>query len=816
MAYGGGRQNNMVAVNDGGSGGSRYSQLADYARQQSQKYWEDLLARQEQEREERNRQEAIKETTKPTWENIVTPATEQTPQPVYEPTPEPEVTEQPTPMPQYEEPEPEETTPKIRPVTPKAEDLYTPVPEPQATATPQSAAPVVQRTQRPEDKSRDKTQNIATPADTYNEWEDFLRQQELTEEANDTSMQSIVQPDQSVLGNGYVQPVTPTLTADELKWFNPDGTVKTNTNGRPVQPNAVPLSTAQQQYADAWQRRNESIQNALNRQANTQTDTVPNAPTGMENIVDFGTQGLALPEKNWYQTVLMGKSNNPLAIEGMELGVQQSMDAYNNTNPLKEAIAQVNAGNYRPMDNPANAYTPGVPEDVAEAQAINDARIQTVIDNTPEQYRQGYEYDYPWKIAMGVTNRYNGLLNTIDTNKARNAWVEDQMRANVDPDIMTNAEIQEAMRKYYEEYDRMAAEGEITVPEQRPIVSSDEIKRQAEERQKAAYEKKSQEIAETADWTRDFLTPEDTSREDEIFEEATDAADKLGIKFGTREYWQFVEDYEGSVSQQKENALQRAKERRNQDLFDTLVETGVSASQAERMVENPQNYGWNYETGRPTYTGSNESKLSWEDAIGSERLMDDLMQMNAPAIMKDGTLNTAAQALFTDKLSTDQMLHLFDRGGTFFSPESGVKITPEFAKLIADNPAFASGSNIEALRQSVNLSPEEFAKMFDEFLTANPLIAKMFDLGILTLDDIKDNFFKEVKYGEGSGTGTGTGGNYSYGSGYTPRSYGGYGGYSYGGGSKSKGSTGWIDQSQATARKQQEQRINNIMKNWSF
>ena len=414
------------------------------------------------------------------------------------------------------------------------------------------------------------------------------------------------------------------------------------------------------------------------------------------------------------------------------------------------------------------------------------------------------------KAEMSARNKVNSALDTLDANAARNNWVQDQMRQNIDINQMSNAEVQTAMQNYYKQYDDMVANGEIETPEQRPLVTSNEIT----ERKKQAYDRKSQQIAETADWTRDLLQTEPT-REDELFTEATEAADKAGIKFGTREYWDAVENYVDNENTQREDAILRSRERQNQDLIDTLVETGVPEQQAERMVENPNQTGWNYETNRPTYTGPRaDSALSWEDAVGSDRLMEDLMQMSAPAVGKDGKLNTAAQALFDDRLTTEQKLHLFDKGGTFFDPTSMVNIKPEFADLIATDPARAAGTKTPALAQSVNLTEEQFAEMFDQFLKENPLIASMYDNGILTLEDIQNNFFKNVNFGSGTGTGTG----YGYGSGsYIPRGGYGYGGggyYGYGGG-KSK-SKGWIDQSQAAQKKQTEQRINNIMKNWSF
>ena len=272
-----------------------------------------------------------------------------------------------------------------------------------------------------------------------------------------------------------------------------------------------------------------------------------------------------------------------------------------------------------------------------------------------------------------------------------------------------------------------------------------------------------------------------------------------------------------------------------------ILETGVSDRIADLIMNNPNEYAYNEKTGRwerntnlqpqtARYTQEqllNNPELQkelWNERVGNERLMDDLMQMEAPAVDENGNLNTAAQALFmgldendpfsgtNGQLTKDEMLHLFDRG-RFTDPDSGVNVEPEFGKLIAtmspnalQNLGLVNPITGKPYTETVNLTMDQYDKMVDEFLNANPLINALYKSGMLTEQDIANNFFKNVNIVTGKPKGSGSG----YGSGY-----GGYGGRGYsggggGGGSRSSGSSG------ASAKSQTEQRINNIMKNWTF
>ena len=295
--------------------------------------------------------------------------------------------------------------------------------------------------------------------------------------------------------------------------------------------------------------------------------------------------------------------------------------------------------------------------------------------------------------------------------------------------------------------------------------------------------------------------------EDTILEDAQKEAIDKGYFPGTTAFEEQVNNYvneqEKITESKTSNGLRPeevyAQPRRTRDLAENLMEQfGYSPERAMQMAENPE--AWNFDTGRPKMQGNGTPKMSWEDAIGRDRFMDDLMLMNAPGFDSNGNPNTAAQALFSDNISTEDKLHLFDKGGNFFNPNSGVNISEAFANLVANDPAHASGTKDPNLKQMIYTTEEEFAKMFSDFLDANPLIASMYDAGILTLDDIKNNFFKEVSFGSGSGNPKPY---YGGGYGYSGGGGGGYG-YPYGGGSKSSKANTWINQSQATVKKQQE------------
>lgn len=916
-------QSNMIQRNM--SEQARSNALSEWIAEQRKKRQEEQTAQQEQ------------------WNNIVD----------LGPAPEPEQEEeQPFVPPSYEEPE-EETTPIIQPPVQQTTELHpdreyhewTP-PE-----TEQSSAPlVVPRTR--EDQTKTNVPTPATPAETYNEWEEFLNQQELDQETDDQVSRTLEPQDQSVLGNGYVQPVAAgNMTAPahrqyrasdvESQWFGQnENTALSDEN---IESMVQDVNTHNAQFAqvdpatgllydpevEAYYIPNgsggynflttDTLENTLNYMNNlgmiiddpreriiaasnlAETGNIPESMLyrhNAEKLDDYDMRGReavmgqntrdriarASGYDNYDEMIydLIGKSEQQILVEnnptyrfwdtlmglgatpayGEDVSGETPQTTTQNARPEVDinALAEARRNNYD-VQQPTNSYDrynetygPNNEEWETFVRMYEDrgySREQAMEMATAEVYNPEIEY-HPDREYYGFTP----TVNSPETETGPGVWepignasqeiVSDYDRAIEDAAgaigafIINNSGQSAELARQNAIAEMMFADG--ISPDR--IMMNDPLWNRYEERFNEMYpngievanstitpeyftEKADRKINEFGTSIEEALEPAIESASHEIGRqnEAVEEAEKLGIEAGSKEFYDFVDNYQTIADRNEEENLRRARERQTQDLIDSLVETGVPERQAERMVENPEKYGWNYETGRPTLLKPNEQALQqsyWDNIVDSygwnktpgQRLMDNYMQMDAPAETPDG-LNTAAQALFTDGLTKDQKLHLFDKGGTFFSPDSGVIIRPEFADLIATDPAHAAGSKATDLIQTVNLTDEQYYKMFQAFLDANPIIKQMYDQGILTYDDIANNFFKNVAYGAGTGSGTGSG-TYGYG-GYAPRYYGGGGGYGYGySGGSSRKSTGWIDQSQAVAKKQQEQRINNIMKNWTF
>lgn len=206
-------------------------------------------------------------------------------------------------------------------------------------------------------------------------------------------------------------------------------------------------------------------------------------------------------------------------------------------------------------------------------------------------------------------------------------------------------------------------------------------------------------------------------------------------------------------------------------------------------------------------------------------------------------------------LTKEQKLHLFDQGGAFRNSASGVTDNYLFDSLLATNPAYALGSPLT--ESAGQMTAEQFLAAYNAFLQANPLIQVMVGAGLLTEQDVLDNFFRDVELTAGPGSGSGSGGSGGYRSGYKRYT----GGHSYGGsrnrsgswsGSSGSGGSGYTPRVSVSTpnlysssssnyggyanrnanayadytnprsnkipvvKNQQEQRVYNIMRNWSF
>ena len=736
-----------------------------------------------------------------------------------------------------------------------------------------------------------------TPANTYQEWLNYIQQQEQAQEANDELFRASLQQQEPT--NGYVRPVTqrvlgtyPTGTMDFLQandlpveWLNtPDGQywLESQTVQQPeilfpsdVETVAPPTSTPREpeHYLGAGPTEPGTW--------NYTTATGPRLPreSGQE---DYNTQVRILMGRGYPQDTAEQMARAEFG-NYLYTGDRPTNSGYVDTSYLREnpgepytplPAADLNRGDFQAFlelgrdqgltgrelveyaadelsRNPGgNGYVP--------TNALRD--IPAPTQTGPENTGNGYT-PYTYAAAFLNANESDGWL----TQQASDLY--DVLPA-IDPET-PGAEILEQQRR-----DRMNAlarqiQADDELSDDRPKLTGKDVKAAVEGSQLADV------INDIVDWANG---DESDVTYNTTFQSAQDAAANAGLFPGTAAYENFVNDYvqedqarrernarqqaelealiesqnvdkndvaavrrqaEAEAEQQRRDALTTwaNNQERNPEssafygkLYDDLRSTGVKSAIAEDIMENPENFHWNENTGRwerLNTTQTQRGPISWEDAVGSERLLDDLMQMNAPApyVDENGEImaNTAAEALFDDRLTPEQKLHLFDRNGSFFNEGSGVNIQDSFAGLVADDSIHAS-QNPE-LAETITLTKDEERKAIEEFLKANPLIQGMLNDKTVSIEDIKNNFFKNVAYSDKSqggasgdssprgGSGAGTAGKNqvltpSYGQGgqvvkapykaggyteaelkamgnnpyITPRGYTGYEGYYYAGG----------------------------------
>ena len=180
------------------------------------------------------------------------------------------------------------------------------------------------------------------------------------------------------------------------------------------------------------------------------------------------------------------------------------------------------------------------------------------------------------------------------------------------------------------------------------------------------------------------------------------------------------------------------------------------------------------------------------------------------SIMNDGRTVSGFSSQ-EDITYQDSILHYFDNpeysngGGLPTENGAGFRgvVIPESCQDIVATSKYGAldernGDKIE----TVVMSDEKYTEAVLDFVEANPQISAMLEAGKLTLDGIIAHFFKlNTAKPSGGSSYRGYGGYYRGGGGGGYRSYGG----SSGGSSNSAGST-----------TQNQQRVYNIMKNWSF
>lgn len=152
-------------------------------------------------------------------------------------------------------------------------------------------------------------------------------------------------------------------------------------------------------------------------------------------------------------------------------------------------------------------------------------------------------------------------------------------------------------------------------------------------------------------------------------------------------------------------------------------------------------------------------------------------------------------------------------------------LTPEeragMEELLAN---FVGGGDLNRIREGFNrestgLTEAQYERLAQLFLNKMPAIQNLIDRGVLSERDVANFFFKAPSGSGsgsgGSGSGSGSGGS---GSGYSRGGYG-YsrgGGYSNGGYNYNYGGNNRTAQSSPSAATQRQNRVYNIMKNWSF
>ena len=839
--------NRPTAVDDGSVRGVsrvRYAdEIAEYARQQREKYWADLM-------EQQRRAERVEQQN--AWANMIQP--DQTPEP--EPEPEP-IVQQPTPEPEEE--------PVVQPVVQTQqntmENLVEPVATPSANEPAENKpAPGVPYAMPKPDVKTPTVTAPRDPAETYEFWRNYNEQQEEAEQEAEN-----IQTAEQETG-GYIAPIAqegaryggyPAYTGDrspafmERNGYRGREMMQQGYTTTPVTPAPAPTVQPQWSAADLVNMVQNPYQPSLADRIMSLGVPSASAESGSGTITSTYPKGTVDPVtgKVAYDSLWDALFNNdnhysntPIEITTRdvptpaETRAEKNQTEYtpNNTPYVygDQYLSDLSAGlideSFAPdelaelyggyKDNTKKSFRPETPItlptvlDVAKNGIPAD--IQESIDKTPpatDEYGSLYDLltGQPEGAPKYTEEDYNDYYGG-EAVSGNDSYMMGDGSDLITNDLWLDPETT-GRHNYFSELEG-ALNAELA---KLGYASFEDMPRDEYQKLFLRVQKELNDSGVTQKSKINDVKVANKGIYDEYEKlgggqgavDAIIAANDAELSLGTPERERFLENFMADIP----GPEVYAQPRRTQDLADNLVEQfGYSPERAMQMAENPE--GWNFETGRPKMQGNGSPRMSWEDTIGRDRFMDDLMLMNAPGFDENGNPNTAAQALFSDNISTEDKLHLFDKGGNFFSPNSGVNISEAFANLVANDPAHASGTNNPNLKQMIYTTEEEFAKMFSDFLDANPLIASMYDAGILTLDDIKNNFFKEVNFGSGAGSPKPY---YSGGYGYSGGGGGGYG-YPYGGGSKSSKANTWINQSQATVKKQQEQRINNIMKNWSF
>lgn len=831
--------------------------------QPKKNYWDELI--------ERARNQAL--VNKKTMSDLVSdwmanhqPQQETTTTPVYtQPEiPEPEET-------QAEQPQTEQPRPMVQPVAEPEEPTVEEVVEPETTEQPTQTAGVM-----PYGDTRQRqneTQNTPvpeTPEETFDEWTNYLEQQEQAEDEAEEGRQTITP--QRAEESGYVAPVTnnpgildtiiglgaqPASAESTLSYIGRPGTYNEGT-GRTTYDNPVDALL----YGDQG--------------ANTVPINIESYPqlraTGFTNPYDFSqfqadaeARGIQIPENvpnYWSNDInsVIEQNNNP--------------QPTGRINPsLSEFDAQMEQ-NARIEQSPYYDEAVAMYQESGLSQAEAEARARELISESGDMYTSETEDEPNGFLADATAQAANAIVNDVVYEGAERRQLDEMtnqlyqaMGGTTNPDdIQGNRERLERARALAEQI-----QADDLIDTERPEITGQQVNDWATQTMTDAL----YPLQNLVEYPFSSNDNEADNAYNTAEEKAMDAVESGDVELGSKEYYDLIDQYvaeensqtlesrladimesgndygyeqalanglvEGTpefdqfIAERAENAS--AKNDRSQGIFD-FVNQGYTPAQAAYLYDHMDENG---EISQEVYDAVNANPY-----IGETRPDQDYV-WEAPAIV-DGKNNDSLDAIlrkeqgfwidpatygFTEGTdayevtmqgNAERALSLFDQGanGSF----EGVTIPDSVKDYLATSKAGALGmldqryideetgeikdSSNPRNVEYINATEEDYQKAIEDFIEANPQLAEMIGEGIITVDDIMRHFFKGLKVSGANGTSGGYGGGYGYGYG---RYYGGYGGGGWG------GYGGWGGSSytpNVQAKNQEEQRINNIMKNWSF
>ena len=777
--------------------------------QPKKNYWDELI--------ERARNQALE--NKKTMSDLVSdwmanhqPQQETTTTPTYtQPEiPEPEET-------QAEQPQTEQPRPMVQPVAEPEEPTLEEVVEPETTEQPtQTAGVIPYGDTRQRQNETQNTPAPETPEETFDEWTNYLEQQEQAEEEAETDRQTITP--QRAEESGYVAPVT-------------------GANTVPVNIESYPQLRA----------------------------------TGFTNPYDFSqfqadaeARGIQIPENvpNYWRNDInsvIEQNNNP------------QPTGYINPS-ISDFDAQIEQ-NARIEQSPYYAEAVAMYQESGLSQAEAEARARELISENGDMYTSETEDEPNGFLADATAQAANAIVNDVVYEGAERRQLDEMTNqlyqamggtTNLD-DIQGNRERLERARALAEQI-----QADDLIDTERPEITGQQVNDWATQTMTDAL----YPLQNLVEYPFSSNDNEADNAYNTAEEKAMDAVESGDVELGSKEYYDLIDQYvaeensqtlesrladimesgtdygyeqalanglvEGTpefdqfIAERAENAS--AKNDRSQGIFD-FVNQGYTPAQAAYLYDHMDENG--------TISQEVYNEVMANPYIGETRHQDFIWE--APAIV-DGKNNDSLDAIlrkeqgfwvdpatygFTEGTdayevtmqgNAERALSLFDQGanGSF----EGVTIPDSVKDYLATSKAGALGmldqryideetgeikdSSNPRNVEYINATEEDYQKAIEDFIEANPQLAEMIGEGIITVDDIMRHFFKGLKVSGANGTSGGYGGGYGYGYG---RYYGGYGGGGWG------GYGGWGGSSytpNVQAKNQEEQRINNIMKNWSF